>query len=475
LQTAATEPEVKAFYAKRQWKAAWSGGLAKALMQALEAAPRHGFDGSRFTRMIHSAEGDAARDAELTLAALSYGRALAEGVIDPKTIHDDYELARPKVDLSAGLEQALQGGSVGDWLNGLAPQDAEYAALSKAYLAYRAEADRAKAAPIPDGPEVKAGMRDARVPAVLQRLAVAGYLPDAQPAAPADASAPPAPAVFTRAASEALKSLQRDAKLPATGRLDAATVAALNEAPADRARQLAVNMERRRWLARDLAPTRVDVNTASAELVYYRDGQPAWTSRVIVGDPKHQTPPLGDTFSQVVVNPPWNVPEGIAKEEILPKGDAYLAAQDMYVEDGRVVQRPGPKAALGLVKFDMQNDQAIYLHDTPAKAVFKSEARHRSHGCARVDHAVDFARMLASERGKAEAFDAALQSGETKVVALGDEIPVRLLYHTAYLGEGGRLIFADDPYGWDDRLGQALGLEPSRRRAAAVEAILLGP
>jgi murein L,D-transpeptidase YcbB/YkuD len=234
-------------------------------------------------------------------------------------------------------------------------------------------------------------------------------------------------------------------------------------------------MERRRWLARDLAPTRIDVNTASAELAYYRDGQPAWTSRVIVGDPKHQTPPLGDTFSQVVVNPPWNVPEGIARDEILPKGDAYLASQDMYVEDGRVVQRPGPKAALGLVKFDMQNDQAIYLHDTPAKAVFKSDARHRSHGCARVDHAVDFARMLASERGKAEAFDAALQSGETKAVALGDEIPVRLLYHTAYLGEGGRLFFADDPYGWDDRLGQALGLEPSRRRAAAVEAILLGP
>lgn len=468
LQAAAVEPEVKAFYEHRQWRAAWSDGEAKALIQALEDAPRHGLDGSRFTSIIKSAEGDAARDAELTLAALTYGRALAFGAVDPKTVHGVYTLPRPKRDIGAELEQALEAGSVSRWLASLPPQDAEYAALSKAYQAYRAEAEQAKGEPIPAGAVIAPGASDPRIPTVVRRLVVSGYLPPET-----QAGEPP---VFTRAMSEALKSLQRDARLPATGRIDEATVRALNEAPAERARQLAVNMERRRWLARDVPGLRIDVNTASAELAYFRDGQVAWTSRVVVGDPKNQTPPLGSEFKQLVVNPPWNVPDGIAQEEVLPKGPGYLARENMYVdENGRVVQRPGPDSALGLVKFDMQNPYAIYLHDTPAKSIFQSPARHRSHGCARVEGAVEFARLLATERGKGEAFDAALQSGETKVVPLGEAIPVRLLYHTAYLDGSGRLMFADDPYGWDDRLGRALGLEPARRRAEAPVAHLLGP
>jgi murein L,D-transpeptidase YcbB/YkuD len=234
-------------------------------------------------------------------------------------------------------------------------------------------------------------------------------------------------------------------------------------------------MERRRWLARALPPTRIDVNIASAELVYLRDGNEAWTSRAVAGSPEDPTPPIGGAFKQLVVNPPWNVPEGIAAEEILPKGPAYMAANDMYVDNGRVVQRPGPKAALGAVKFDMQNRWAIYLHDTPAKSVFASDQRHRSHGCVRVERAVEFARFLANERGVVSDFDTDLQSGETGTVQLKEEVPVRLLYHTAYVDKSGRLIFADDVYEWDDRLGQAMGLEPSRRRPTARMSALLGP
>jgi murein L,D-transpeptidase YcbB/YkuD len=467
LQAAATEPEVKAFYERRQWRAAWSDSEAKALIRALEDASRHGLDASRFTSIIRSAEGDAARDAELTMAALSYGRALAYGAVDPKKVHGIYTLPRPKLDLAADLEQALGAGSVSRWLASLPPQDPEYAALSKAYVAYKAQAEQAKGEPIPAGPVIRPGAADARVPAVIQRLMVAGYLPPETQVG--------ADAVFSRPMSEALKSLQRDAKLPPTGRVDEATVQALNEAAAERARQLAVNMERRRWLSREVPGLRIDVNTAAAELTYFRDGQAAWTSRVVVGDPENQTPALGSEFKQLVVNPPWNVPDGIAEEEILPKGPGYLASENMYVENGRVVQRPGPDSALGLVKFDMQNPYAIYLHDTPAKSIFQSQARHRSHGCTRVEGAVEFARLLATERGKGEAFDAALQSGETKVVELGEAIPVRLLYHTAYLDKSGRLIFADDPYAWDDKVGRALGLEPSRRRPNPPVAHLLGP
>jgi murein L,D-transpeptidase YcbB/YkuD len=123
----------------------------------------------------------------------------------------------------------------------------------------------------------------------------------------------------------------------------------------------------------------------------------------------------------------------------------------------------------------MQDRYAIYLHDTPAKALFASDARHRSHGCVRVERAVEFARMLAQERGKAAAFDSALASGETTTVALGESIPVRLLYHTAYLGPNGQLVVTADPYGRDDDLAEALGLTRGSRRGAAPTAHLLGP
>ncbi|HEX2561106.1 L,D-transpeptidase family protein, partial [Phenylobacterium sp.] len=143
---------------------------------------------------------------------------------------------------------------------------------------------------------------------------------------------------------------------------------------------------------------------------------------------------------------------------ILPQGEAYLQRNNMVVQDGRVIQKPGPDAALGLVKFDMQNEHAIYLHDTPAKALFASDQRQRSHGCVRVEKAVEFARFLAERHGAADAFEPALASGETTVIELTTEIPVRLLYHTAVLDPDGGVRLGPDPYGWDARVAKALGL-----------------
>src|SRR5690606_18612858 len=106
---------------------------------------------------------------------------------------------------------------------------------------------------------------------------------------------------------------------------------------ADRARQLAVNLERRRWLSRNPAARRIDVNSAAAFLEYWKDGQVAHRARVVTGKPSTPTPQLGSTMTRLVVNPPWNVPTRIAREEILPRGRAYLQRQNMYVTNGRVV------------------------------------------------------------------------------------------------------------------------------------------
>jgi murein L,D-transpeptidase YcbB/YkuD len=179
---------------------------------------------------------------------------------------------------------------------------------------------------------------------------------------------------------------------------------------------------------------------------------------------------LEESFAQLVVNPPWVVPSRIANEEILPHGPGYLRRNNMVLVNGQVIQRPSPATALGLVKFDMQNPHAIYLHDTPAKALFAARERHRSHGCVRVEKAVEFARFLAERYGAGEAFEAALSSGETKAVELSGSIPVRLLYHTAVVYQDGRVLFGPDPYGWDARLAAAMGLTGAGEAAQGVEA-----
>jgi murein L,D-transpeptidase YcbB/YkuD len=140
-----------------------------------------------------------------------------------------------------------------------------------------------------------------------------------------------------------------------------------------------------------------------------------------------------------------------------------MRENNMSFRDGRIVQAPGPDSALGLVKLDLDNPHAIYLHDTPAKALFAEEERHASHGCVRVQDAVAFARMIAADQNKLADFDRALAAGDESAVTLPRAIPVRLLYHSAYV-ENGRVVFRPDPYGWDDRLAQALGLAVEVRR-----------
>ncbi len=151
-----------------------------------------------------------------------------------------------------------------------------------------------------------------------------------------------------------------------------------------------------------------------------------------------------------------------------------MAKENIVMKNGRLVQEPGPKSALGLVKLDMDNKHQIYLHDTPAKALFASTQRHASHGCTRVENAVEFARLLAQDDGKLDAFDKALATGEETPVELSNKIPVRLVYHSAYL-DGGRVVFRTDPYGWDDKLAAALGLGGQVRTRVKTHVADFGP
>jgi murein L,D-transpeptidase YcbB/YkuD len=217
-------------------------------------------------------------------------------------------------------------------------------------------------------------------------------------------------------------------------------------------------MERLRWLTRDPPKTRIDVNTAATFLDYWRGGQHVDHRKVVAGEPDKQTPQIQAPFSRLVANPKWRVPDSIAEKELSKKSHAWLRENNFTIENGRYVQRSGEKNSLGIVKFDMEDKQQIYMHDTPAKALFALPDRHRSHGCVRVENAVQFAQMLASQDGVQQQLQDALAGDDEKWVKLKTEIPVRMLYQTAFW-DGSRIQFRSDVYGWDDEVAYAIGLK----------------
>jgi murein L,D-transpeptidase YcbB/YkuD len=302
------------------------------------------------------------------------------------------------------------------WIEGLAPQDEEYRALSQAYV------QQLQATQQPQQPQP--GTADQG-----EKGAAKG------------------------------KGKEKDQAKPKEKSREKQAAEAVPGVPRERAVVLAVNMERRRWLPRQPEATRIDVNTAGTFLRYIRDNQVADQRVVVNGEAGWETPQLGSPIFRLVANPDWTVPESIEKDELANLSAGQLARKNMKRENGRLVQQPGPENALGLVKLDMQNEHAIYLHDTPSKPAFGQQRRHLSHGCVRVQDAVGFARMLAEHHGKLDEFDAAMKNPERKTtfVNLDQKIPVRLLYHTAYVDKG-QLAFVPDPYGWDAKVAQALGL-----------------
>ncbi|HEX8308723.1 MAG TPA: L,D-transpeptidase family protein [Allosphingosinicella sp.] len=485
LKAAVSDPRVKKFYEARGWQAVWTGERAQELTAAFDDAARHAIDAKSYAENATKGASAAEREAGLTLAALEYGQALATGAVDPRKLFEVYTVPMSKGDVTGGLGKAVEQGGVREWLASLAPQDAEYKALSDAYLAYRQKAAQERKALIAAGEQIEPGKKDPRVAQIREGLRANGYLAAEQPAA-APAQAPKAKegkakapatssgAVYSADLVAAVKKVQTDYGIAPDGVIGNSTIEALNTGAKDRARILAVNLERRRWLDRAPPPTRIDVNTAAAELHYYKDGAEKDRRRVVVGQPDWETPELGSPIARLVANPPWTVPESIAKEEILPKGAAYMAKENIVTKNGRLVQQPGPKSALGLVKFDMINNESIYLHDTPSKALFASTQRHASHGCSRVENAVEFARLLAQDDGKLEAFDKAMATKEETPVELSNKIPVRLLYHSAYL-DSGRVVFRTDPYAWDDKVAAALGLPGQIRPRVKTKIDDIGP
>ena len=233
--------------------------------------------------------------------------------------------------------------------------------------------------------------------------------------------------------------------------------------PADmRARQLAVNLERLRWLPRKLPADRLWVNTANAQLQLFRNGEAIFTTRVVVGETDKQTPEFHTNIVSVLYNPPWYIPYGIAQKEIMPLIEAdpgYLERHHMTVRDnGSVMQEAGPYSALGRLKFEMPNSFDVYLHDTPLRHLFARDNRRMSHGCVRVQNPRQLASLLLGI--PEDDITKNINLGTTNRRNLPAPIPVFIVYQTAFVDSRWRLQFRQDVYQRDTDIAQRLTHAP---------------
>ena len=474
LKATASEDKVREFYEKTGWKGLWSAAGEAALDQAIGSRIAHGLDHVDFGR-IDTSMSPAERDVTRTKAALAYASALANGVVDPADVHEVYTIPANKADVAAGLAQALQQNRVAHYFAALAPQDDDYRRLSMAYVGYARASAQTPSAKIADEDTIHVGDSDPRLSEIARQLAANGYLP--QDTVPRNTAPPNAGSAasggqatqYTPAIAAGVKRLQADYGIKTDGVIGSDTLAVINTGPADKARALAVALERRRWLSRTPPATRIDVNAAAATLDYYRDGKLVDQRRVIVGQPGRETPPLRAPLYRLVANPTWTIPKSI------PVSAATIRAKNMHSVDGYLVQPSGPDNALGLVKFDMQDDQQIYLHDTSDHSLFDRTQRDLSHGCVRVQNALGFAQMIARQEGVEAQWRQARQSGEQTFVPLPHPIPVRLLYRNAFVDHNGQLVFRTDPYGWNDAVAKGLGFSGGSSKKAAAKDVDLGP
>jgi murein L,D-transpeptidase YcbB/YkuD len=249
----------------------------------------------------------------------------------------------------------------------------------------------------------------------------------------------------------------------------------------DRVPALRANLERLRWMARDMPASRVEVRIPFYQLRRYADGAVVEEHKIIVGKRSTPTPSFATAIEAITLNPYWNPPSGIARNEIIPslRRDPGAAARLNYqildksgaLVDPRHVdwgapfpysirQAPGPANALGQIKFEMPNPYAVYIHDTPAKTLFAQDARSFSHGCIRVEAPRDLAAALAPPEVAGSLADL-IATGENRTIALAAPVPVYVIYMTTALGPDGTVIYAQDIYKRDEKIVRALD-QPAR-------------
>lgn len=400
----------------------------------------------------------------LVRAALDHARAVHSGRLAESDFQRDWAMRPVAWDPLPGFRDAVARDRLAAWIRELPPPYAGYDALAAGLARYRAIAAAGGWSPVAAGPDLVFGATGPRVAALRARLAIE----DPQVAGTGNR--------FDAALLESLRRAQRRYGLNPTGTLGVQTVAALAVPVEARIRQIKANMERWRWLPPELERNRVQVNIAAAVLTLFDGDQPVMSMKAVTGRPGDETPMLTSSIHSIVLNPPWNVPAGIATRELWPKEKAspgYLARNGFRVIDNgdgtKRLQQAAERSALGKYKFDFANPFAVYLHDTPAQAGFARFDRLASHGCVRLEKPGELADRLLSGTPEwpAETVDATVAAGKTVRAKLADPVAVYLLYWTAFASQTGVVGFRDDPYRWDGTLAAKIAARSAAATLAA--------
>ena len=419
------------------------------------------------------------------------------GKVDPEQLSSQWNFASRPVSVERGFEaltRALDSGAIRETFERARPQHAWYRRGRERLKEYRALAAAGGWPTLPDGPSLKPGMQDARVPVLRRRLQVTRDLEAAgatsTAAAPGEATSPAD--LYDPALEAGVKRFQERHGLTPDGAVGPATRAAMNVPVEKRIDQIRVNLERARWVLHEMKGDFVLVDVAGFDVSYFRDDEPVWTSKVIVGRPFRETPIFKSLITYVVFNPTWTIPPTILVKDKLPvikRDPGYLKRNNIRVIDARgrevnpysvnwrqygasrlppyqLRQDPGDNNALGLVKIMFPNPYLVYLHDTPSKSLFDQDQRTFSSGCIRVQKAFELAELVLNDpvQWNQETMAAAVASRKMQTVNLAKPVQVLLLYWTVQPLPDGQVIFHDDVYGRDPPTLAALDGEFRPRR-----------
>ncbi len=475
------------FYAARNYVPVWTQpGRIDELLTLLATAETHGLDSEDYylsalkairQRVDQSDDAGLAAsfDLLLTESLIRFGYHQRFGKVNPQRMEPTWNFTRqfrpgqaPLPTLTDAVAAPSLAGFMGQWLD-RAPL---YKILQDKLADYRGLAILGGWPTLPDGPVLKPGGTDDRLALLRVRLVISGDLPRTA----ADSE------VYTDELANGVRHFQDRHGLAPDGVVGGRTLAAMNVPVEARIDQLRLTLERARWVLDDTAGEVVVVNVAGYEVFAARDGQPFWRRRAVVGTQARETPIFKGQMTYLDLNPTWTVPPTILREDLLPKvrrDPDYLRRENLSVLDpqGRPLdaaainwravgdrppyifrQGPGPRNALGRIKFLLPNGHSVYLHDTPSRDLFNQAERNFSSGCIRVEDPLSLAEILLADpvRWNRRTLDAAIASGKTLTVRLPKPWPVLILYWTAELDADGGVRFLPDVYRRDPPLLQAL-------------------
>jgi murein L,D-transpeptidase YcbB/YkuD len=475
---------VRSFYEGRRFEPLWIEGgkptrQMSALRTLLDRATVYGLDASLYQTPDYAAsypdddERVALVDVEFSQAVARFVTHVGSGRIEPTVISPLITLTPERPNISDALTRLSRSSAVAVELGRFEPPHAQYKALRAALSKLRAMPSDEDRIVVPEGDLLKPGMSDARVPLLRARLGLS-LQPDANPE------------VYDEMLVEAVQLAQAEHELKPDGVVGPRTLLALNgRSRAEDIASVLANLERWRWMPRDLGSFHVIVNIPEFMVRVFDHGNLVHQTRVVVGKPNNPTPTFSHVMSHLIVNPYWNVPASIVRNEMMPQvrsnpgffsrggyqvfalvGGRYRQINPYWVNwhmvsprQIQVRQIPGDFNALGRIKFMFPNQHDVYLHDTPSKKLFERDVRALSHGCVRVDQPLAFADAIlpvaAPDWNSSRLKD--LYGKSERLVKFETPIPVHLSYFTAAVGPDRQLRVFDDIYGYDARMAEYLG------------------